>query len=116
MGGQALQKYRVKEGRTIYRKVSLLSSIRKNCCTDLMLLKNLLGRNRNLTPQLSSEKFQSLGENRTNHPQSSSADALTTGGSMVSRVENQLLLHQVIQDLKRGLTGHFQEKKNAMKM
>ena len=30
---------------------------------------------------------------------------------MVSRVENQLLLHQVIQDLKRGLTGHFQEKK-----
>ena len=115
MGGQALQKYRVKEGRTIYRKVSLLSSIRKNCCTDLMLLKNLLGRNRNLTP-LSSEKFQSLGENRTNHPQSSSADALTTGGSMVSRVENQLLLHQVIQDLKRGLTGHFQEKKNAMKM
>ena len=34
---------------------------------------------------------------------------------MVSRVENQLLLHQVIQDLKRGLTGHFQEK-NAMEM
>ena len=30
---------------------------------------------------------------------------------MVSRVENQLLLHQVIEDLKRGLTGHFQEKK-----
>ena len=35
---------------------------------------------------------------------------------MVSRVENQLLLHQVIEDLKRGLTGHFQEKKNAMEM
>ena len=30
---------------------------------------------------------------------------------MVSRVENQLLLHQVIEDLKRGLTGHFKEKK-----
>ena len=35
---------------------------------------------------------------------------------MVSRVENQLLLHQVIEDLKRALTGHFQEKKNAIKM
>ena len=34
---------------------------------------------------------------------------------MVSRVENQLLLHQVIQDLKRGLTGHFQEKKMQWK-
>ena len=32
---------------------------------------------------------------------------------MVSRVENQLLLHQVIEDLKRGLTGHFQEKKKC---
>ena len=74
----------------------------------------MLGRNRNLTP-VSSEKFQSLGENRTNHPQSSSTDALTTGGSMVSRVENQLLLHQVIEDLKRGLTGHFQEKKMQWK-
>ena len=35
---------------------------------------------------------------------------------MVCRVENQLLLHQVIEDLKRGLTEHFQEKKNAMEM
>ena len=35
---------------------------------------------------------------------------------MVSRVENQLLLHQVIEDLKRGPPGHFQEKKNAMEM
>ena len=93
MGGQTLQKYRLKKGRTIYRKVSMLSSIRKNYCTDLMLLKNLLERNRNLTP-VSSEKIQSLGENRTNHPQSSSADALTTGGSMLSRVENQLLSYR----------------------
>ena len=87
----------------------MLSSIRKNYCTDLMLLKNLLGRNKNLTP-VSSKKSQSLGENRTNHPQSSSADALTTVGSMVSRVENQLLLHQV--DLKRGdLLDIFKKKK-----
>ena len=93
MGGHAHPKYPVKKGRTIHRKVSMLNSIRKNYCTDLLLLtsrKNLLGRNRNLPPA-SSEKFQSLGENRTNHPPSSSTDALTTGGSIVSRVENQLL-------------------------
>ena len=34
---------------------------------------------------------------------------------MVSRVENQLLLHQVIEDLKRGLTVNFQEKKMQWK-
>ena len=78
MGGHP--KYRVKKGRAIHRKVSIPSSISKNYCTDLLLLtsrKNLLGRRRNLT-LVSSEKFQSLGENRTDHPPSSSADALTT--------------------------------------
>ena len=80
MGGHP--NYRVKKGRTIHRKVSMPSSIRKNYCTDLLLLtsrkKSVSVRKKEKSNTCKLGKFQSLGDNRTDSPPSSSTDTLTT--------------------------------------
>ena len=79
MGGHP--KHQVKKGRAIHRKVSIPSSISKNYCTDLLLLtsreKSVRKKEKCNNCKLG-KKIQSLGENRTDHPPSSSADVLTT--------------------------------------
>ena len=61
--------------------MSLPSRIRKNCCTDLLLLtsrKKSVTKKGKSNTSVSLEKFQSLSGNRTDHPPCSSTDALTT--------------------------------------